>query len=234
MGAGEFLNHYFTNEVLNQQHLEKFCRDNKIDVVFDCTGNRLKTDYFSDNIPKNFFPNSMTFENKNYQVIKDQNTFKLDWKDNIKNRYYIYMDSYSKDGKLMDSDAYPNNIVFEEDLEFFNKIKDKYIKIKKDQIDDIMSYLEKNIKDLGLLKSLQNRIIYSIDRIIKFVLVEIKIYHKLKISTVIKQDNQNTLYIGTGDSIFSSSWVIGAGLNRLLYFIKKPIWSLQLLSNEFE
>lgn len=222
---------YFTDEVLNQQHLENFCQNNKIDVVFDCTGNRLKTDYFPDRIPKNFFPKDMIFENRDHEVVIRNNEAKLNWKDNMKNKYYVYLDTYNKDGKLIDSDPYPTNIVFEEDLQFFKQVKDKYIKIRKSQIDDIMGFLEKNIKDLRLLKDLQNRILDSANRIIKFVLVEIQIYHKLKISAVIKQNNQNTLYIGTGDTIFSSSWIIGAGLNRLLYFIKKPIWSLQLLSN---
>ena len=142
------------------------------------------------------------------------------------------MDTFNKDGKMVYVDAFPRRIVFAEDLEFFSKIKDKYIKIKKTHINETMSYLDQNIKDLKLLKDIQNGILNSMNRIIKFTIVDIKVYHKLQISTVIKQDKQDTLYIGTGDTIFSSSWVIGAGLNRLLYFIKKPIWSLQLLSKE--
>lgn len=222
---------YFTNEVLDQTHLENFCKENKIDVVFDCTGNRLKTNYFSDVKIDNFFPKDMIFQNKNYQVNIDGNEARLVWKDNIKNKYYLHTELYDKDGKFVRFGLWPNEIRFEEDLEFFLGLKDKCIKVKKDRLDQIIDLFE-NIKDLTLSKDIQTSLLYSINYRMKFMIVDTKIYHKLKISKVIQQQNQNTLYIGAGDTIFSSSWIIGAGLNRLLNFIKQPIWSLQMLSHE--
>ena len=56
-----------------------------------------------------------------------------------------------------------------------------------------------------------------------------KMYHRLKVADVLKAKNHPFLYIGTGDTIFSSHYIVGAGLNRTLLFSIKTAHLLNML-----
>ena len=221
---------YFTNEVINQDMLKKFVSENKIDVVFDCTGGRLKNDFITDS-DSNFFPKNVDLETEKYKIIIKDNEARLTWKDNINYRYYLTIEIYDDDGKLVSTAIQSYNIFFPEDLELLSKFHKKCFKAKKDklfEINDIFS----NMKDRRLSTIIKKTLLRYKKYSFKFLLIESKIYHKLKISEVIKQKSQDTLYIGAGDTIFSSHFTIGAGLNRLLHITNHIIWSLQMLDKE--
>ena len=45
--------------------------------------------------------------------------------------------------------------------------------------------------------------------------------HSISISKVVTYDDHNFLYIGAGDTIFHSHFIVGAGLNRTISFAVK-------------
>ena len=57
--------------------------------------------------------------------------------------------------------------------------------------------------------------------IFSFDIFRIYIRHAIKIADVFTINKQKVLYIGAGDTIFHSHFIIGAGLNRTLDFSVK-------------
>ena len=53
--------------------------------------------------------------------------------------------------------------------------------------------------------------------------------HSIECSRIIDHDKHKILYIGAGDTIFHSHWVIGAGMNRTIDFAVKCSSLLMLL-----
>ena len=45
--------------------------------------------------------------------------------------------------------------------------------------------------------------------------------HSIECSRVVNHNSHKYLYIGAGDTIFHSHWVVGAGLNRTIDFAVK-------------
>lgn len=223
---------YFTNQINNEDSLKKFISQNKIDIVFDCTGNRFKNNFIvnpSENIISTFFPKDTIFENDKYLIAYHNNEYQLQWKNNIDNRFYISMEIYNNNGKYLDMPIWANEIVFTHDVKFFSKFHNICIKMKPNKINKIMKLFD-GLEDMTLSKRIQEKLIYYSDKNIKFSIIEPKLYQKILISSIIHQSDQNTIYIGAGDTIFSSHFAIGAGLNRLLRFINRIVWYIQTLS----
>ena len=64
-------------------------------------------------------------------------------------------------------------------------------------------------------KSFYKNCIFKID------VWSIYIRHAIKICDIIKVNNKKVLYVGAGDTIFHSHFIVGAGLNRILDFTVK-------------
>jgi len=118
------------------------------------------------------------------------------------------------------------NIAYQEDYDALSVLNNKCTTISKNII-----------KYFGILSDikLEKYIIRAIKKYInssakiKFYVFETKICHKLNICGLI---NDQTIYVGAGDTIFSSHFLLGAGLNRLLNFTNHVIWHMQNLSEK--
>ncbi|BCS83684.1 putative ORFan, which is homologous to Tupanvirus deep ocean [Cotonvirus japonicus] len=219
---------YFTNKIKNERILKKFISKNKIDVIFDCTGGRFKNDFIT-KIPNNFFNSEKILENDKFNVVKHQNEYQLQWKNNINGKFFLSMEIYDDNDKYISTELWTYNIIYAEDVKLFYKIHNKCFKIKPKKITEAIKYFN-NIKDLNLSLAIQNVLINNANNKIKFYVIETNMYHKISISEVIKQSHQSTIYIGCGDTIFSSHFVVGAGLSRLLTFINYVVWYMQTLN----
>ena len=219
---------YFTDTIINEELLKKFVENNRIDIVFDCTGNRLKNNFIKD-VPTDFFANDMVFENREYKVVMEDNMARLLWKNHLANRFYISAEIYDNKGKFITTAIWSYDLFYTNDIKLFSKFHNKCIKIKKDKFDDVNKIFD-SLMDLNLLKKIKIMLLTYSDYYIKFYIIEPQIYHKIKISSIIEQPKQKTLYIGAGDTIFSSHFAIGAGLGRLLKFINYVIWGIESLA----
>lgn len=244
---GFYIPIYFTNKFSTNLSLKKFIIKNNIDVIYDCTGDRLKFDYTDnisdeslDKIAASFFPKKTIFETniignpkskkKNkYQVIQQNNEFRLQWINHIENKFYLSIEIYDDQGKFLEMPLWSNNLFYMEDVKFFSKFHNKCLKIKKNKLNDCIKLFD-HLTDLKLSKEIQNIILKYPNLNIKFFIIEPKIHHKILISSIIKYPTHHAIIIGVGDTIFSSHFAVGAGLNRLLRFVNHIIWYIQLLS----
>lgn len=224
---------YFTNQINDETSLKKFIKENKIDIVFDCTGKKFKNNLIenpSENVVSNFYPSDIILENDKYKIHYEGNEFQLQRKNHIENRFYISMDIHDKNGKYISTPIWTYDLIHTHDVKFFSKFHNTCLKIKPNKIHETIKLFD-NLMDLHLSKMVQQNLLQYSDKNIKFFIIEPKIYHKILISSIIKQQKQNTIYISTGDSMFSSHFAVGAGLNRLLRFINRIIWYIQTLSS---
>jgi hypothetical protein len=223
---------YFSNETNDKKQLENFLTKNKIDILFDCTGGRLKHEFIIEPINDNildFYPANTIFSNDKYEVIYNNNEYRLQWKNNIDNRFFLTIEVFDDKGKYIYSPITTHNIFYAQDVIFFAKFHNKCLKIKPKKINRIIELFD-NINDLKLAKKTQSVLLENFNKNIKFFIIEAEMYNKISIASIIKQPNQNTIYIGAGNTIFSSHFVVGAGLNRLLPFINNVVWYIQTLS----
>ena len=194
-----------------------------IDVVFDCSGGKLKTNLFS-NIDDNWLNNLNKIDesiSKQLLIDKNNNLVSLiDYPINKKfkkNYFYGSLVVSYMDGNFFYK--YDININDYEDLFFLNKINKKY-------------YIFSNI--IKILTNIRNDInrnfLYSIlisnkKKLKKFLfnfdIWSINIRHTIQPSEIFSVNNKKKLYIGTGDTIFHSHFIVGAGLNRSLKFAVK-------------
>jgi hypothetical protein len=216
---------YFTDEISNEMALKKFILKNKIDIVFDCTGGRMDIDYSSD-IKSDFFPSNLILENDKYDIVRNRNKYELHWKKNIHNKFWLSIEIYDSDGKFLFVAMNTESLLFEPDVILLYKLHNKNLRIKDTKIQEAIDLFD-NLKDLGLSKKIQTILSNNYNHIIKFYIIEPKLHHTISISKIIRQPKLDTIIIGTGDTIFSSHFVIGAGLNRLLPFINNIIWYIQ-------
>jgi hypothetical protein len=212
----------------------KYMKNGKIDIMFDCTGSRLNPPIFNNSKTKNIdtswldiFKNRITkFPKLNIDVEKNLVTLdipKIDKKTFLKNYYYanlIILDKY--DGKLifrLKIDIDVNNY---SDLKLFINLKNKYF-IRKDVItickkikdNYVRNFVYNSILKYTSVENNQESLIYN------FEIFNTYLRHSISISKVVTYDDHNFLYIGAGDTIFHSHFIVGAGLNRTISFAVK-------------
>lgn len=185
-----------------------------IDVIFDCTGGRLKTDIFKD-IDTNWLKNTINKDiNKQLMIIKEKNIVHLiDYpkeKQFKLNHFYASMNIY--DENMMFIKKEDIDIMNKDDLLYLNKIKKKYFSY------DNMIYLFGGIKnDITrnysynyLLEYQNSKYIYMID------VWSIYIRHIIKPSEIFVIEGKDRLFISAGDTIYHSHFITGAGLNKTI------------------
>lgn len=212
---------YFTDKIINEQSLKKFVSKNKIDIVFDCTGGRFKNNFIAEPLT-NLINSKINLATYKYQIIKTGNDLKLDWLGHINKKYYIGIEIYTNN-KYTQLPFY--NIAYQEDYDALSVLNNKCVTVSK----SIIKYFS-ILSDIKLEKYIVTIVKKYINRgstKIKFYVFETKICHKLNICGLI---NDETIYVGAGDTIFSSHFLLGAGLNRLLNFTNYVIWYIQNLS----
>ena len=147
---------YFTNKISNQYKVQKFIVENKIDIVYDITGNRLKNIFIKPNTFNEsvFFPKNMILLNDQYKIICEHNNCKLVWKNNIKNRFYLSMEMYDRKGKFIKTEIFSDPLVYARDFTLFSKFHNKFLMIKKNKIINALKIFD-NMSDLNLSKKIQ-------------------------------------------------------------------------------
>jgi hypothetical protein len=195
---------------------EDIIKKGNFKVVFDCSGGRLKHNLFK-NVNSwldNFISRDVKLNKMLSIDIKSNLVNLIDIKSNKfkKNYYYGSLSVYSNNHFIT---KYDIDILNNYDLLYLNNIKGKY-------------YNHSNI--INVIKGISNPIIrnflYSMitkynDNIFTFDVFSIWIRHAIKISDIITIDQHKALYIGAGDTIFHSHFIIGAGLNRTIDFAVK-------------
>ncbi len=193
----------------------------KFNVVFDCTGGKLKHNAININKKDTEWLNNIKLSGmgRKLTVDIDKNLVLLENDSkHIDNYFYGSIILHYKQNKgLIFYKNFDIDINKKHDLVYLNNYKNKYYNYK-DALDII-----KGIKDdinRNLLCSLLTEHDYK-DYIIEFDVWGVYMRHGIKISDVFKLNNRDILFIGAGDTIFHSHFITGAGLNRIFDFTVK-------------
>ncbi len=214
----------FTNQYEKWADIQKLIKKLNIDVLYDSSGGRI------DGIQLK--PDSQMI--KGIDMKSDKYTFHLDKKNNlVELKIKGDMDTFLSVDFLGKDSFYVEPITLdiknEDDFELLQKVC-----IPKK---DYLSFIKK-IKD----KTLQKKCIGLYEKVIKkntkieYIVLnsfQVRLYHKLKVCEQMKYKNQSFLYIGTGDTIFSSHYIVGAGLNRTIVFSLKTCHLFPMLFTKY-
>ena len=189
---------------------------NNIDVVFDCTGGRLKTDIFN-NIDTSWIedPKFIINEdiNKQLYINKEENLVHLiDYpKDKIfkKNHFYGSLNIYNKQHEYVDK--IDIDILNVKDVHFFTKLKKKNFSYE--NVIEIIKGINSDISRNYIYNILMDNIKKYDEYYFNFDIWGIYIRHTIQPCEIF---NNNKLYISIGDSMFHSHYITGSGLNRTI------------------
>lgn len=210
--------------IFNKYSWDEFCsifKKGDFKIVFDCTGGRLNPPIFKDvntSWVKKILKSNKDF---NFEIIKEKNIVKLKTDtDNFTDNYY-YGSLYVQElvnNKYIYKDKIDLDIHNFHDLKLFIKLKDKHF-----EFNDIL-LICKNIKSDHQRNYLYNLVtteFHDKDYIFSFDLFNTYIRHSIEISKVVNYNNHKFLYIASGDTIFHSHFIVGAGMNRTITFAVK-------------
>ncbi|CAH6420574.1 Hypothetical protein MVR_LOCUS168 [uncultured virus] len=221
----------FTDELSSPEALLKFMDRKHVDIVYDCTGGRFESEWLSTPVDHSF-PTKTKMSDRQYQVVRSgPNEYGLQWKNNIANRYFLSIEVYDADGIFMYAPINGTTIEFKQDLAILSELHNQCFKLKQKRVADFLKIFD-SLRDLGLSKIIQGSVMQDATKSFKFSIIEPHMQHKIRISTVIGTPANPHLYIGAGDTIFTSHFAVGAGLNRLLEFIRSTLWYVQTLDDE--
>ena len=185
-----------------------------IDVVFDCTGGRLKTDIFK-NIDDSWIKNTVNKDiKKQLMIIKEKNLVHLvDYPSEKKfklNHFYASINLYDEDMMFVKKEDI--DIMNKDDLMYLNSIKKKHFKYN-DMIyllSGIKNDITRNYSYNYLLEYQTKKYYYMID------VWSIYIRHTIKPSEIFVVDGKDRLFISSGDTLYHSHFITGAGLNKTI------------------
>lgn len=220
-----------------------------IEVLFDCTGGRLMRNFCGQennvcnpeiypwiteeafgNIPKEIRNEFSREYNIKPEYVRDlittlpsQNLVMFNKSDKfVKNYFYASLTVYSL-RKLKWKEKIDINIENDTDLKSYIELKNKHFYVE--DLNEICRVIrdsnERNKIYQIYKKYLRKKLIKNKDYIVYFDVWNTYMRHSIECSRVIKHDNHNFLYIGAGDTIFHSHWVVGAGMNRTIDFAVK-------------
>lgn len=185
------------------------------DVVFDCSGGKLHHDAIH-NIDDAWLNKINLKDIRDLTIDKDKNLVLLENdKEHILNYFYCSMEIITNDNKYKFHYNYDIDLTNGTDLMYLNQFKNKYYKYK-----DAITIIS-GIKDDNNRNFLYTVIDKYNDYLIKFDVWGVYMRHQIKISDVIKMNDKEILFVGAGDTIFHSHFVVGAGLNRIFDFTVK-------------
>lgn len=192
----------------------------KFDVVFDCTGGRLKHDAIKitkkdtewlDKLKLTGMGRKLTVDIDKNLVLLENNSKHID------NYFYGSVILHYKENKgLIFYKNFDIDINNKYDLVYLNKYKNNYYHYE--NAVDIIKGIKDDINRNLLCSLLTND--YK-EYIVEFDVWGVYMRHGIKISDVFKINNRDVLFIGAGDTIFHSHFIVGSGLNRLFDFTVK-------------
>jgi hypothetical protein len=200
---------------------KKIIEKGNFDVIFDCTGGRLQHDAIN-NIDDSWLNKINMNGIRDIKINKEQNLVLIENdKEHILNYFFGTIEIYTSDNTF--HSKYDIDINNGTDLVYLNKIKNKYYKYK-DAI-NIISGIKDDANRNFLYTMIQN----NNNNLIKFDVWGVYMRHQIKIADVININNKKILFIGAGDTIFHSHFIIGSGLNRIFDFTVKCVNQLDSL-----
>lgn len=212
---------YFTKKYSKYSDVQELIKKYNFKVCFDSTGGKIKTPF----VVKNFnFPDNFKFKKNKHELIRENNLLKINWPDNNHKKYlFIYfLNKQFKSLFVNYYDVFP--ITNEDDYKLLNNIC-----IDKKHIINIINKITDNklkkflITIIRILKDdIYNNISY-----INLTTAEVKLYSQLKIAFLV--NNKKCAWIGAGDTIFHSHYLIGSGLTRTISLSSKIINLLELI-----
>ena len=204
---------------------KKIIEKGNFNVVFDCTGGRLKTDVINIK-PQDIkwierFNKNEDSINKKLLIKPDKNLVELiPITENkfIKNNYYASISIHKNDKTKTFLNKYDIDIMNKYDLLFLNQLKNKEY-----NYNEILIIIS-GIKDSIARNFLHNILTEKYSEYIMYIDVwSIYVRHAIKICDTFIVNKKPVLYIGAGDTIFHSHFIVGAGLNRTLDFSVKCV-----------
>ena len=224
-------------------------KDLNIEVLFDCTGGRLMRNYCNNetevcnidsyewiteeafaNIPKDIRNDLSKEYNVKPEFVRDlittipsQNLVIFNKNEKfVKNYFYASLTCYNF--KLLKwKDKIDINIENEVDLKTYLELKGKYLYIEDlNQVCRVIKDSNERNKIYQFYKKfMKKKNINNKEYIISFDVWHTYMRHSIECSRVVNHNSHKYLYIGAGDTIFHSHWVVGAGMNRTIDFAVK-------------
>lgn len=228
---------YFDPDAGTEEFSKNIIQKGNFNLVFDCTGNRLPTKFspnptskdkeWLNNLsleisePKNYY-----FPNKIGKMTISNNLVKYKFK-TTDAKYYLFIEPYLN-GEYVSHDK--SDLTYcisnKKDVEILKKLSNKCISLE-DYLNLITHLHSQTLRKIMMITSaiLTNKKIN-----LKLYLLDIELFHKIKITKINKINNHKFLYIGLGDTIFSGHFVMGQGLARLIPLIDKIVHLIPILS----
>lgn len=207
---------WFSDSLGDWKSTEEIISKGNFDVVIDATGKRLNTPFFKKDVSAKWIQKiNLVSENVRMVIEPKDNIVKLSPKKGISPEEIGLVFLF---GEIMNTSGVPYQdradmaIRNTKDSSWISShLHNKCLKIS--EIPKILPYLE-DTHLIGMIEQIVQD--YSGNDQIKFWKLEIPMQHSLKISQRFKLKNKEIMYIGLGDTIFSSHFVIGAGLGRMI------------------
>jgi hypothetical protein len=200
---------YFTKKYERWNDIKRLIEELKIDVMYDSTGGRIDGINLK-NDPRMLMDIDMESDRYSFKIDRRKSRVDFDLRGHMDR--FLSIEVFGE--KMFYFEPITFDIHNEEDYKLFNGLcvkKENMIEVIKRVKDD---RLRRKIAGLYMKEIRKNE---KID-FIQFNSFKMNMYHRLKVSEIMRSGKQQFLYIGTGDTIFSSHYAVGAGLNRTLVF----------------
>jgi hypothetical protein len=207
---------YFTKKYETWKKICDLVHNFDFDVVFDCTGGRLNVPNFD--IPKNYLDLIKNTKQNDREIIIDKDNVIL--KSNIPNDPLMNMFSLEYFDKTKNLLSYYGdlNTLHTCDIDTYKHFSDHLLS-KKDLLKIQNIIIDK--VDKGFIKYIAE----SKDiKYYKISYIHVNMHNRIKIAKVFTHEKHKFLYVGSGDTIFHSHFIRGAGINRLFNFIVRILY----------
>lgn len=215
---------YLTRKYKDWKDIKELVRTLKIDVLYDASGGRVE------GLTLDAEHNMVNNINMNSEMIK----FKTSPKDNLVEVDLKSQEDYGMD-KFLGIEFYGPRSFYHVPESFDLRFKTDFDYLTKKCIpkEDFLQFIA-GLEEMKLKKRLIGYYLKEVKNNPNITHLQMnpfymKMYHRYKVAQVFNVKNHEFLYIGAGDTIFSSHFVIGAGLNRTILFSVKTVHLLPML-----
>jgi hypothetical protein len=224
---------YFLNELPNLSDYHSIIHQGRFDVVFDCSGGNLNTNFI---VKQSWFTDAPLKKTQgNYTFVENlpnNSVYLTQPKSGFpKNTHYVeirFIGSNKKDEYCFMMDMVELELMSFTEVEYFSHFCGK----KYYQIDDLKLIIE-NIKSSYERANVERYYQKYRQKKIVFMVIYFKTftYHSIKVSHVMSVSGRQILYIGAGDTIMRGHFITGSGLNRTIDFSVKCANMLPLIDS---
>jgi hypothetical protein len=224
------VNMLFTDEFKTQTDIETLIEKGQFDIVFDCTGGRFKNSFINKTNPS-FNTAVPKISDGGFEVVTSGNLTYLTWPENqIDLKYFLNIEVFDENG-VYTHPAVEVNLSSNNDIKIAKHFANKCYKIA-ENVDALMAIITDLFSDKEIVLGLKTALIANPGGKIRFNFIEPGLYYMNVISDVVQTSTKTAAYVGVSDTIFSSHFLLGAGLERLITFITNVCWSIQQFANK--